>query len=474
MLNDMRNIPLLLLAFSLLYCSKPTEELDILINNTRIVDVKTGRISIDQSIGIRNDTIIFIGDSEAAGSYSAAQSIDATGKYVIPGLWDMHVHFRGGESLIAENKNLLPLFVANGITGVREAGGDMTSEIFKWRAEIQNGQLTGPAIFTSGPKLDGPRATWAGSIPVTTQEDVVQAVDSLENMGIDFIKIYDSRISREAYLWIIEEAERRGITTSGHMPFTVMLSEAVNAGLGSVEHLYYILKGSSAEEYAVTQDNINGKAGFWGSMDRLIATYDESVAQQTSQSLKDHDVYVVPTMHIGNTLSYLDTDNHEQDEYLQYIGPGIIKTYEGRVRGAMRASPAAVERRHALNTTFRGLVPKLNEAGVTLLAGSDTGASNSYVYQGISLHQEMAALVATGISPLEALKAATISGARFLKVDSYYGSIEEGKSGDLLLLDANPLEDISNTQKIFTLVLDSKVYGKDALDQMLESVRTDR
>lgn len=470
----MRNSLLICLAFALLHCSKPTEKLDILINNARIVDVKTGRISRDQHIGIRSDTIVFIGDDEQVTAYSALQTIEASGKFVIPGLWDMHVHFRGGDALIQENKNLLPLFVANGITGVREAGGDMTSEIFKWRKEIKDGQLTGPAIFTSGPKLDGPRATWAGSIPVTTQEEVVQAVDSLENMGVDFIKIYDSRISREAYIWIIEEAKRRGITTSGHMPFTVMLEEAVNAGLGSVEHLYYILKGASAEEYAVTQDNINGKAGFWGSMDRLIATYDKSVAQKTFQSLKDNDVYVVPTMHIGNTLSYLDRDNHEEDEYLQYIGPGIIKTYEGRVRGAMRASPAAVERRHALNTTFRGLVPKLNQAGVTLLAGSDTGASNSYVYQGISLHQEMAALVETGLSPLEALKAATINGARFLNVDEYYGSIEEGKSGDLLILDANPLEDISNSQRIHTLVLDTKVYSKSELDQMLESARANR
>ncbi|MCE7991608.1 MAG: amidohydrolase family protein [Roseivirga sp.] len=470
----MRNSLLVCLVLTLCHCSKPAEQLDILINNARIVDVETGRITRDQNIGIRNDTIIFIGDDELTANYSAPQTIEASGKFVIPGLWDMHVHFRGGDGLIEENKNLLPLFVANGITGVREAGGDMTSEIFKWRKEIEDGELTGPVIFTSGPKLDGPRATWAGSIPVTTQDEVVQAVDSLENMGVDFIKIYDSRINREAYIQIIEEAKKRGITTSGHMPFTVMLEEAVNAGLGSVEHLYYILKGASSEEYAVTQDNINGKAGFWGSMDRLIATYDESVARKTFKSLKDNDVYVVPTMHIGNTLSYLDRDNHEQDKYLDYIGPGIIKTYEGRVRGAMRASPAAVERRHALNTTFRGLVPKLNQAGVTLLAGSDTGASNSYVYQGISLHREMAALVETGLSPLEALKAATINGARFLKLDEYYGSIEEGKSGDLLILDANPLEDITNSQRIHTLVLDTKVYSRTELDQMLESVKYNR
>lgn len=467
----MRNACLLLLSFTLFYCAKPTEKLDILVSNAQVIDVKTGEIKASQHIGIRNDTIIFMGSATEAKNYQADKVIDATDKYVIPGLWDMHVHFRGGDALIEENKNLLPLFVANGITGVREAGGDMTSEVFKWRNEMQNGQLTGPVIFTSGPKLDGPRATWAGSIPVTTQESVVQAVDSLENMGVDFIKIYDSRITREAYIWIIEEAKRRGITTSGHMPFTVMLGEAVDAGIGSIEHLYYVLKGASSEEYQVTQDVINGKAGFWGSMDRLIATYDEATAQKTFAALKANDVYVVPTMHIGNTLSSLDRDNHENDKYLQYIGEGLIKTYEGRVRGAMRASPAAVERRHALNTTFRGLVPELNKAGVFLLAGSDTGASNSYVYQGISLHREMAALVEAGISPLEALKAATINGATFLKVDDYYGSLEVGKSGDLLILDANPLEDITNSQKIHTLILRSAVYPKTALDKMLESVR---
>ena len=467
----MKNACVLLLSLTLFYCATPAEKLDILINEAEVIDVKTGEVRSAQYIGIRNDTIIFIGNAEKAKGYAATKSIDARGKYVIPGLWDMHVHFRGGESLIEENKDLLPLFVANGITGVREAGGDMTSEIFKWRKEMESGTLAGPVIFTSGPKLDGPRATWAGSIPVTDRASVNVAVDSLENMGVDFIKIYDSRITREAYIWIIEEATRRGITTSGHMPFTVMLGEAVDAGIGSIEHLYYVLKGSSKEEYEVTQDVINGKAGFWNSMDRLIASYDEATAQKTFAALKDNDVYVVPTMHIGNTLSYLDRDNHEQDEYLQYVGDGIIKTYEGRVRGAMRASPAAVERRHALNTTFRDLVPKLNKAGVTLLAGSDTGASNSYVYQGISLHREMEALVETGLSPLEALKAATINGARFLKADDYYGSLEVGKSGDLLILDANPLDDITNSQKIHTLVMQSTIYTKDELQQLLESVK---
>jgi imidazolonepropionase-like amidohydrolase len=468
----MKKISFLALIICVFACSNNSKtEVDILIDRANVIDVKTGELLANQQIGIRNDTILFIREAGNNSDYTATKTIDATDKYVIPGLWDMHVHFRGGDELIEENKNLLPLFVANGITGVREAGGDMTTDIFKWRAAIKEGSMIGPKIYTSGPKLDGPKATWAGSIPVTTKEEVIQAVDSLENMGVDFIKIYDSRISKEAYIWIIEEAKKRGITTSGHMPFTVMLKDAVTAGLGSVEHLYYILKGASTQEKEITQDVINGKAGFWGSMDKLIATYDDNQASRVFELLKDNNTYVTPTKHIGNTLSYLDRDNHENDEYLQYVGEGIIETYKGRVRSAMRANEKAVEERHQLNSTFASLIPKMQAAGVSLLAGSDSGASNSYVYQGISLHHELAALVAAGLTPAEALRTATINGAKFLKVEDYYGSIEVGKSSDLLILDANPLEKIDNTQRISTLILGKKVYSQQDLSAMLESVK---
>jgi len=454
----------------LLNCTNTAEEqVDVLIQHANVIDVNTGEVSGEMSIGIRNDSIVYLGNGNS--NFSASQTIDATGKYVIPGLWDMHVHFRGGDELIGENKNLLPLFVANGITGVREAGGDMTTEIFKWRAEMENGSLIGPMIYTSGPKLDGPRATWAGSIPVVTKEDAVIAIDSLEQMNVDFIKLYDSRVTREAYIWILEEAERRGIRTSGHMPFTVMLEEAVTAGLGSVEHLYYILKGSSTEEQHVTDDNINRKASFWGSMTTLMDSYSEEQAQKAFKMLVDNDTYVTPTMHIGNTLSYLDRDDHSNDEYLNYIGEGIIETYQGRIRSAARASEEFIAMRHRLNTAFKNLVPKMSAAGVSLLAGSDSGASNSYTYQGISLHQELAALVDAGLSPIEALKAATINGAKFLRVEDFYGTLAVGKSGDVLVLDANPLEDITNTQKINTLVMKSKTYSSADLKAMLESVR---
>lgn len=461
---------LLSLFVLIIYSCQPKESVDILITHAEVIDVETGEILSDQMIGINDGTVAFI-SGDYSKSYDAKETIEADGKYVIPGLWDMHIHFRGGEELIEENENLIPLFLANGITGVREAGGDMTNKIFEWQDAIEAGTMLGPKIFTSGPKLDGPGGTWAGSIPVTTQEEAVQAVDSLINLGSDFVKLYDSRISRDAYIWILEEAQRRGVKTSGHMPFSVMLNEAVEAGLGSVEHLYYVLKGTSTEEEEVTNDVIAGKASFWGSMNRLMATTSDVQEQAAFNLLRDNNTYVVPTLYIGNVLTYLKEVDHSNDQYLNYVGDGIIDTYQGRIRGALNANDDYTQMRINLNNTFINLVPKLHEAGVTLMAGSDCGASNSYVYPGESLHGELKSLVDAGLPEIEAIKAATINGAQFLEVDDFYGSLKAGKSGDLLILNENPLEDISNTQNINRMVLKGKVYSKAEMDAMMESVK---
>lgn len=255
------------------------------------------------------------------------------------------------------------------------------------------------------------------------------------------------------------------------MPFSVMLNEAVEAGLGSVEHLYYVLKGTSTEEEEVTNDVIAGKASFWGSMNRLMATTSDVQEQAAFNLLRDNNTYVVPTLYIGNVLTYLKEVDHSNDQYLNYVGDGIIDTYQGRIRGALNANDDYTQMRINLNNTFINLVPKLHEAGVTLMAGSDCGASNSYVYPGESLHGELKSLVDAGLPEIEAIKAATINGAQFLEVDDFYGSLKAGKSGDLLILNENPLEDISNTQNINRMVLKGKVYSKAEMDAMMESVK---
>lgn len=445
------------------------ESYDIVIQNGQIIDLVTGKIT-NQDLYIRDGKIAKIESSGGEGRFKADKIIDASATYILPGFWDNHTHFRGGDSLISENKNLLPLFLANGITTVRDAGGDLTSSVMQWKKEIAAGSLDGPTIYTSGPKIDGPDGTWAGSLEVVTDEDITKALDSLESLQTDFVKLYDSRISGEAYLKTLKETDKRGLITSGHMPFTVTLKETVDAGIDAVEHLYYIMKGCSAVETEVTQMLKNKEIGFWEAMPLLMEGYQTSTAQNTFSLLKNKNVYVVPTLHIGKNLSYLDEVNHKDDPYLKYMGKGIIKSYKGRIKGALNASEKARKDRKELDRFFGTLTKSLNDAGVKLLAGSDSGAYNAYTYPGISLHKELQAMVQTGMTPLDALRTSAYNGAHYLKKDKAYGTIALGKQADLVLLDANPLEDIKNTQRINTVIQSSKIYNKEQLTTMLKSL----
>ena len=465
----LRHKPLLFLIILLVACQGQEEiTYDIVLNNGSIIDLETGKIS-KQHIGITNGMIMELKSASADIPLKGELEIDAHGKYLLPGFWDNHVHFRGGDSLIETNKNFLKLFMANGITTVRDAGGDLTKNVMEWKNSIAEGTLVGPTIFTSGPKIDGKGATWAGSLEVENEADIQEALDSLQRIPVDFVKLYDSRIAAEDYLKTIQEAEKRGLITSGHMPFTVTLDETVASGIDAIEHLYYIMKGCSANEVSVTKKMKSGEIGFWDAMPLLMQSFSDTTAANTFASLKKNDVYVVPTLHIGKTLSYLDEDNHENDPYLKYMTPSLIQTYEGRINRVKNSKPEAVANRKALDTFFGELAKSLSDAGVGLLAGSDSGAYNSFVYPGISLHQELKEMVANGISPLEALRTSAYNGARFLKKDSDYGSITKGKVADIVLLDANPLEEIGNTEKIHYLIKNNTAYSAPKLKALLDS-----
>jgi len=466
----MRNLTFLLyLALVILSCSQEKkEQFDVVIQNGKIIDLETGNISV-KDIFISDGRIKKLSDSIIAGPFETKHTIDAKGKYILPGFWDNHVHFRGGDSLIGANKTFLNLFIANGITTVRDAGGDLTTAVLKWRKQIDKGNLIGPKIFTSGPKIDGAEGTWAGSLEVETEADVRKALDSLQSIPSDFVKLYDSSISGENYLKTIAEAEKRNLITSGHMPFTVRLEETVDSGIDAIEHLYYIMKGCASNEKDVTEQLQRKEIGFWDAMPLLMGNYQDSTAQKTFTHLKENNVYVVPTLHIGKTLSYLDEVYHGQDEYLNYMNDGIIKTYEGRINRVLNSSEKAIADRKALDSFFGKLTNTLDKAGVGLLAGSDSGAYNSYTYPGISLHKELQEMVANGISPLNALRTSAYNGAKFLRQDAGYGSISEGKIADLVLLDANPLENIAHTRKIHVVVKEGRPFSKEQLSGLLNN-----
>ena len=228
----------------------PAAPYDLVITHANLIDVATGTVRPDQTVAVSGDEIKRI--EPTSRPLPARRTLDATGQYLLPGLWDMHVHFRGGAALAAENERLLPLYLAHGITTVRDAGGDLTTSILQWRAQMAAGTLAGPRIFTSGPKIDGPGAYWPGSLEVETPAQIGRALDSLQRLGVDYVKIYDSKISGAAYLNTIAEAEKRGLKTTGHMPYSVKLADAVDRGLDASEHLYYVFKATSGREDSLT------------------------------------------------------------------------------------------------------------------------------------------------------------------------------------------------------------------------------
>lgn len=453
-----------------------TEAYDIVLTAADVVDVESGTLIENQLIAIRADTIRLMQDFSQPLNYRADTIIDARGKYVIPALWDMHVHFRGGEELTAENKALLPLYIASGITAVRDAGGDLTPAILEWREELAEGSLLAPRIYTSGPKLDGPNPTWGGSIELESTAGVKAAIDSLEALGVDYIKIYDSSISREVFLAIIEEAEKRGIKTTAHMPFTATLEEAVDAGLDATEHMYYAMKASAAGEDSLTQYvreqlAAGDPVGFYTQLQWYLDRYDPTAAREILNKMDEENTAVVPTLHIGALLANLHEEDHQQDSLLAYIGPGIQETYQGRLQSARRSSPEVRAIRARFEARFQAMVPEMQKSGVRILAGSDAGPFNSFVYPGLSLHKELEELVEAGLTPAEALRTSTYNGARFFEVENFYGTVEAGKSADLLLLNTNPLEDIRSTQDIYALLYGGKVNSRQELQEVLESVR---
>ena len=455
------------MTVSLWSCNTPkaTKSYDLAIDHINVIDLDNGNIAKDQSVFITDGTIKSIAATDDH-SGTAKDQIDGNGKYLLPGFWDNHVHFRGGDSLIAANKNFLNLFIANGVTTVRECGGDMTLAIHDWQKDIAAGNLEGPTIYTSGPKLDGPNAHWAGSLEIGDTAAIAPALDSLQALNVDFVKLYDSTFDGDLYLKTIAAAHKRGMISSGHMPYTVTLDQTTAAGISAIEHLYYVLKGCSADEEAITQDVRNGKSSFWASLSRVMKTYSDTTAQATFTMLKDRDVFVVPTLHIGHTLSYLDENDHSADEYLNYMGAGITKTYEGRIKSALNATETFVHMRKKLDSTFATLAKDLEDSGVVLLAGSDCGASNSYIYPGKSLHQELQAMVDAGLTPLQALQNSAPHGSLLLKKEKT-AAIKTGYVADLVILNGNPLEDITQTSNIDQVIKNGKIFNAEALKKML-------
>ena len=423
----------------------------IVFTNVNIIDATGAPAQSDMTVVITGDSITDIGKTGEVRVPRNAQVINASGKYLIPGLWDMHVHFWSDEKLLA-------LYVANGITSVRDMGGDI-SRIKRWRREIVSGKLLAPRIVAAADfPLDGApfELPLLGLKPIVvkTPAESKTAVDNLKNNGTDFIKIL-STLSRESYFAIADESRRRQISFAGHIPETVSASEASDAGQKSVEHLFGIVLACSSRESELKSARAEALAKQdWGKLlqieNELLDTFDDKKAEALFKKFARNKTWQTPTLTMLKRMYLRFETDPTKDPRLKYIPPSLKDNWGNPMEDLKKTSPPAVA---YFDRTFKRnfeIVRLMKSANVKILAGTDTG--DPFTFPGSTLHEELELLVQAGLTPMEALQSATRNPVEYQGLLNSFGTIEKGKTADLLLLDANPLEDIRNIQKINAVV----------------------
>jgi imidazolonepropionase-like amidohydrolase len=409
-----------------------------------VIDVTGGPPLSDVTVSIAGNRIVGIAPS-ATGS-PAGIAVDATGKFLIPGLWDMHVHWADEEYLTT--------FTANGITGIRLMNGFPMH--LEWRKHVDTGVSPGPRMRIAGPLVDGAKPTYPPlSIAVATPDDARNAVRTTKSTGYDFVKPY-SGLSRDAFFALADECKQQQIPFAGHVPDGVGADEFAQQGGTSIEHLREVPLACS--NLAFDPNN---------PPDVLTAAnaYDPGKAAAVFALFKQTSTWQCPTLvvsrkQLAGNPTLLDEPN------MAYLPPSIQAYYRTLTLTPVRPPDQA----NALLSNERTIVAGMQQAGVALLAGTD--APTYGVFPGEGLHEELALLVDAGLSPLQALQTATLNPARFQALDGDLGVVAEGKLADLVLLDANPLVDIHNTTKINAVVENGNLFLRTDLDAMLADLKS--
>jgi imidazolonepropionase-like amidohydrolase len=438
------------------------QESILAIIHVNLIDATGAPVQADMTVIVQGKQILQLGKSASTTVPKAARVVDGRGKYLIPGLWDMHVHEIFGAWLPEDEKITPVLFVANGVTGVRDMGGDL-EPLKKWRARIAEGKLLGPRMIIAGPMLDGPIPQFPSSAPVKDAAEGRRIVDELQKNGADFIKI-QSLIPRDGYFAAADEARKLGIVFAGHVPDKVGATEASNAGQKSIEHLTGVFEGcSTVEDELMAAPRGPGRG-------RFLSTYDPERAKALIALFLKNQTWQVPTLYWERGEWLIEQTNSGPDPLEKYAPVAWRdRTWPMFTRDISKGwSTDPVADREKFFQEELKMVGEMNRAGVPILAGTDT-AAGVRVYPGFSLHDELELLVRAGLTPMEALQAATLNAGKYLDLADT-GTVEKGKRADLVLLDSNPLVDIKNTRTIQSVVLAGRYFSRTDLDHLLHQV----
>lgn len=446
-----------ILIFMLTMLSHNLTAQHYLIENVSIVDVRSGNTTSSQSIEIKDELIISIHD-KIPKALKKLEKVDGSGKFVIPGLWDMHTHY----SFDYNYANALLL--ANGVTGIRDMWGIMDS-VQHIRNQVNQKKLNAPDIYASGNIVDGHPPIWPGSKGVTTADEAIAEVDLQAEQGVDFIKVY-SLLDSSSYVAIANRCNELSIPFAGHLPESVSIWDGISLGQQSMEHLYGMLEASSTEKDSFAKFTMFERFGPKAA-ELLADSFDENIFDEIADRLASSNTWICPTLTVLRNIANLDDKSKKKDPRLKYI-PSYVK-YMWDPKNDFRFKNAGEYYFEASRKKYnkeKSLIKIMNDKGVKLLAGTDF--PNPYCYPGFSIHEELSIMVDAGLTPIEALRTATINPAIFMGNEGKIGEVKTGQKANLVILDKNPLENISNTEQINAVILRGVLYDRDMLDDLLE------
>ena len=477
-------LPIGLTALLLAACAQTgpaPEEISggILISNVTVVDTRDGTLLGAQAIHIDGGRIRRIAPAVALRAGSGVQTVDGSGKFVVPGFLDMHTH-----AMVAADRspNYWPLLIANGVTGVREMAGspELIQRARALNEQSQAGLVMAPEVLMI------PGRVVAGLAP--TPAAVAAVVQQNKADGADFIKLVGA--SRPATLALLAEAKVQGLTVAGHLPLGVPALEASAAGLRTIEHYgagLGILLDCAGEEERIRTALLSGEGAkpppgplfvltpmLFRELDapfyrRALDSYSDAKCRNLARSFVQHETWQVPTLIRLKAMQRSDDPVFSSAASLKYMDKATRALWEQLAQQYGRdISPQAAATFRAFYDQQLKLTAMMAAESVPMLAGSDLGGI--WVVPGFSLHQEFRELAAGGLSPLQVLQATTLNGARFLGRQAALGRVAEGHNADLVLLDANPLQDVTHLSRIHAVLLKGRHLDRAALDRMLGDV----